>query len=57
MLTYNPCLQLMVSGVYGALGHVIKLLETRKDTGSAIIPHLVMVDYHALVVDMKWGLV
>jgi hypothetical protein len=43
----------MVGGVHGALGHVIKLLETRKEIDSAIILHLVMVDSHALVVVMN----
>jgi hypothetical protein len=46
-----------VDGVHGMLGRVIKILETRKDTGRAIILHLIMVDSHALVVAVKWGLV
>jgi hypothetical protein len=46
-------LQLIVGGVCGAPGHVIKILETRKDTGRAIILYLVMVDSHALVVAVK----
>ena len=57
MLQLNPGLQLIVGGVCGALGHVMKILEIRKDTDRVIILYLIMVDVHALVVALKQGLV
>ena len=53
MLQLNPGLQLIVGGVCVALGHVMKILEIRKDIGRAIILYLVMVDSHTLVVAVK----
>ena len=52
-LNKDMVFQLMVGRECRAIGHVIKILETRKEIGSAIILYLVMVDSHALVVAMK----